>query len=205
MIAQLRGLLEATRPPQLVLDVNGIGYELEAPLTVFARLPARGQPLILFTHLLVREDAHLLFGFLDEAERNLFRHLIRINGVGARMALAILSGLSMAELVACSRDNDITRLTRVPGIGKKTAERLLVELRDKLKSWQDDSGTATLPTAAAAAPSGDMQVRHEAVNALEALGYKAQEADRLVAAVAAEAATTEQLIRAALQQAARHL
>ena len=136
MIGRLTGTLLAKQPPALLLDVAGVGYELEAPMTTFYTLPAVGETVTLHTHLVVREDAHLLFGFASEDERRLFRALIKVSGVGARLALTILSGVSADEFVRCVQDSDTATLVRLPGIGKKTAERLIVEMRDRLDDWQ---------------------------------------------------------------------
>jgi holliday junction DNA helicase RuvA len=133
MIGFLKGTLAAKHPPQLLVEVGGVGYELEAPMSTFYQLPETGQPVQLLTHLLVREDAHVLFGFATEAERQLFRNLIKVSGVGARIALAILSGISVEAFARCVQAEDAASLTRIPGVGRKTAERLIVEMRDRLK------------------------------------------------------------------------
>jgi Holliday junction DNA helicase RuvA len=173
-----------------VLDVNGVGYELEAPMSTFYDLPAVGERLTLHTHLVVREDAHLLYGFSRDSQRRLFRSLLKVNGVGPRVALALLSGLSDAEFTRAIANDDIARFTQVPGIGRKTAERLIVEMRDKLE--------AASPAAArpAAAPADPVQ---EAVSALIALGYKPQEASRAVGRVPQQGQVSEELIRQALK------
>ena len=132
MIGRLRGLVLEKRPPQLLLDVGGVGYELEAPLSAFFDLPGADTPVSPFTHLVVREDAQLLYGFRSRPERELFRALIRVNGVGPKLALALLSGIDAPELVRCIQEGDVTSLTRLPGVGKKTAERLIVEMRDRI-------------------------------------------------------------------------
>lgn len=207
MIGRLRGRLLAKQPPQLLVDVSGVGYEVDAPMTTFYGLPALGEEITLHTHLVVREDAHQLYGFATETERTLFRQLIKINGVGAKLALAILSGMPADELVRCVKDGDTARLVRLPGIGKKTAERLVMELRDRLKSWGLEGGDtgAGMPAAMAAElRAGDPAA--DAVSALEALGYKPQEASRMVRSVNDGGhSTSEQIIRAALQAAARNL
>ena len=166
MISRLTGRLVEKAPPAIVVDVQGVGYELDVPMSTFYQLPATGQEVRLFTHLVVREDAHLLFGFATEAERQVFRQLLKITGIGTRTALALLSGLSVDELYAAVSQQDGVRLTRVPGIGKKTAERLLLELKDKLSLVP---GAA--PAIGAAAPAGN-----DALNALVALGYADKEA-----------------------------
>ena len=195
MIGQLRGLLALKQPPRLLIDVGGVGYEVEAPMTTFYKLPAVGEEIHLFTHLLVREDAHLLFGFASEQERHLFRTLIKVSGVGAKMALTILSGIEADEFALCIREGDSARLVKLPGVGKKTAERLLVEMRDRLKDWE------TAPGRDAAPRSGGAQNDSisEAVSALIALGYKPQEASRYVHAVAADGISCEDIIREALK------
>jgi len=199
VIGFLRGRLVATQPPVLWLDVQGVGYEIEAPMTTFYDLPASGEEVTLHTHLLVREDAQILFGFLRARDRQLFRDLIRISGVGARLALAVLSAMTAETFVSCVAAGDSAALVRIPGIGRKTAQRLLVELKDRLDGWEADAGAAPV------VGSGDTPRRvapvEEAVTALMALGYKAPEASRLVRAVAAEDLGVEEIIRRALQAA----
>lgn len=199
MIGRIRGTLLVKQPPVLLVDVQGVGYEIEAPMSTFYDLPAPGQEVVLHTHLAVREDAHVLYGFATEGERGLFRQLIKVSGVGARLALALLSGMESAEFARCVADNDVKALTRLPGIGKKTAERLIIELRDKLGTG---GAPAALPGEAAvsAAPA---RPDEEAVSALVALGYKAGEASQMVRAVAAEGLSSEEIIRQALQAVAR--
>lgn len=192
MIGRLRGTLLRKEPPALLLEVGGVGYELEAPMTTFYDLPAVGETVTLHTHLVVREDAHLLYGFGRESQRRQFRALLKISGVGPRVALAVLSGLSETELVGCIANEDVARLTQVPGIGRKTAERLIVELRDKL------TADAPLPASPTAAPVNADPVG-EAVSALVALGYKANEASRVVRSVSAVGLSTEDIIRQALK------
>ena len=195
MISRLRGILLSKQPPQLLLDVNGVGYEIEAPMSTFYQLPPTGDNVVLHTHLVVRDDAHLLYGFYAESERSLFRSLIRINGVGPKLALTILSGVSADEFTRCILDNDAGTLVALPGVGKKTAERLIVELRDKLDTdaTLPDAGSASAAVQPAASPVSD------AVNALIALGYKANEASRMVRAIDSNDMQTEDIIRAALQ------
>jgi Holliday junction DNA helicase RuvA len=197
MIGRLRGTLLEKRPPQLLLDVGGVGYEVDAPMSTFYVLPEPGQPVTLHTHLVVREDSHTLYGFAAESERSLFRSLIKVNGVGAKLALTILSGISPEGFVTCVQHQDTAALVRLPGVGKKTAERLIVEMRDRLSDWQDAS-PATVGGGDSAAPM------EEAVSALIALGYKAPEASRMVRAVdgAAELDSAE-IIRMALQSAVK--
>ena len=193
MIGRLRGVLVEKQPPWLLLDVQGVGYEIEASMNTFYALPPPGAECILYTHLVVREDAQLLYGFASAAERALFRRLIRVNGVGARLALTILSGMSVEDFGRCVQHNDAAALTRLPGVGKKTAERLIVELRDRL---EHDTSAGMPPAAAASAAPDPVQ---DAVSALTALGYKPHEASRMVRAVAAEGLDSEALIRSALQ------
>ena len=135
MIGRIRGIILEKHPPLLLLDVHGIGYEIEAPMTTFYKLPEVGAEVNIFTHLVIREDAHLLFGFASEDERRMFRTLIKVNGVGARMALTILSGIESADFAACIQRGDSDRLVKLPGVGKKTAERLIVEMRDRIRDW----------------------------------------------------------------------
>lgn len=199
MIGRLRGTLIEKQAPQLVLDVGGVGYEVDAPMTTFYNLPALGESVMLYTHLVVREDAHLLYGFHSREERSVFRSLIKISGVGAKLALTILSGISADELARVVHDNDIGRLTAMPGIGKKTAERLLVELRDRLKDMPESPAAGMPMGGPDAAPVGAIG---DAVSALIALGYKPQEASRMVRSVETEGMSSEEIIRHALKGAA---
>ena len=195
MIGSLRGRIASKTPPQLTVDVGGLGYELEAPMSTFFHLPAVGEEVRLLTHLVVREDAHVLYAFATEEERRLFRSLIRVSGVGPKIALALLSGISVAAFAECVQREDIAALTRVPGVGRKTAERLIVEMRDRLVTPQPGSGTT--------AGAGALTAESEAYDALVALGYRPAEATRLLKAVAPGTHSTEELIRRALQGAAR--
>ncbi len=202
MIGQLRGQLLEKQPPALLLDVNGVGYELEAPMSTFYRLPECGKTVTLHTHFVVREDAQLLYGFADRSERLLFRTLIKVNGVGPKMALAILSGMEADDFARCVGQNDTAALVRIPGVGKKTAERLIVEMRDKFTDWQSASASFELDgggqaeTVEAVADS-----RQDAESALIALGYKPAQASRSVtqAYKALGAVSSEALIRSALK------
>jgi Holliday junction DNA helicase RuvA len=198
MIGFLRGLVVAKKPPSLLLDVRGVGYEIDAPMSTFYKLPEIGEEVTLYTHLAIREDAHNLFGFASEAERALFRSLIRVSGVGAKLALAILSGLSAEEFHRCVEAQDAARLVRLPGVGKKTAERLIIELRDRLPELPTVHlpGAGTLPTPSAS-PADD------AVSALIALGFKPQDANNLVRKVPVDGKSSEEIIRSALQSAAK--
>ncbi len=196
MIGRLTGVLARKEPPALLVDVNGVGYELEAPMTTFYDLPAVGEKVTLFTHLVVREDAHLLYGFSRESQRRLFRDLLKINGVGPRVALAVLSGLSEEEFVRCVQHEDIARLIQVPGIGRKTAERLVIEMRDKLPATPETAAQAP----AASAVNDPVS---EAVSALIALGYKPNEASRVVRTVPSKGLGAEEIIRQALKAMAK--
>jgi Holliday junction DNA helicase RuvA len=192
MIARLAGTLIFKQPPLMVIDVGGVGYEVEAPLSVFYDLPEVGEPLVILTHLSVKEDSQTLYGFASESERTLFRQLLKISGIGAKLALTILSGATGEELARYVAERDSASLTRLPGIGKKTAERIIIELRDKLDDFP------VTPVAAAdgsAVPSGAV---NEAVQALNALGYKPQEANRMVRNVAQPGMGVEEIIRHAL-------
>ncbi|EPC04377.1 Holliday junction DNA helicase RuvA [Litchfieldella anticariensis FP35 = DSM 16096] len=196
MIGRLRGTLLDKQPPWLVIDVAGVGYELEASMNTLVALPAPGEVVQLYTHLAVREDAHLLYGFAREQERSLFRALIKVNGVGPKLALAILSGMEEEQFIRCVMDDDIKALTRLPGVGKKTAERLIIEMRDRFPQWTratldgiPGQATSTRPTEANA------MVDAEA--ALVSLGYKPTEASRMLSGLGDEL-STEALIKAAL-------
>ncbi len=201
MIGFLRGKLVHKAPPLLVLDVQGVGYELEAPMTTFYDLPLVGTEIMLHTHLVVREDAHSLFGFAHEADRALFRTLIKITGVGPKLALAILSGQSAEAFQLCIRNNDTQALVRLPGVGKKTAERLVIELRDRLPVLTGGSIAAfnstqsTLPTA--------NNHQQEAISALCSLGYKPLDAAKMVQNINSQDKSCEDIIRLALQNAVR--
>jgi len=199
MIGRLRGILISKQPPTLLLDVNGVGYEVDAPMSTFYQLPDTEQEVILHTHLVVREDAQQLCGFATEAERRMFRSLIKINGVGARLALSILSGISADDFARCIQDNDTGTLVRLPGVGKKTAERLVIEMRDKLDDWQSEN------THNNDKPTGLLDIEHhgdpvqEAVSALIALGYKPPQASRMVTQIDCHDLSSEEIIRDALK------
>ena len=195
MIGYLRGKLVRKQPPALIIDVGGVGYELEAPMSTFYRLPELGSEVQLHTHLVVREDAHLLYGFATEDERRLFRDLLRVSGIGPKIGLALLSGINVETFLRCVEAQDVDALIRIPGIGRKIAERLLVEMRDRIKAL------GQLPSAAQRA--GDRGAEAEAYAALVALGYRPAEVTRLLKSVDNEGAGTEELIRRALQAAAR--
>jgi Holliday junction DNA helicase RuvA len=192
MIGRIRGKLEAIQPPDILLDVGGVGYEVQVPMTTVYELPDVGTELMLFTHFVVREDAQLLYGFLHERDRALFRNLIKVNGVGPKLGLAILSGLDTQSFVRCVQNKDISTLVQLPGVGKKTAERLLVEMKDRLQDWVLELDTGAAP--------GSHELQAEAESALVALGYKPAEATRAVtAANDGSFEKSEDLIRRALQ------
>jgi Holliday junction DNA helicase RuvA len=200
MIGQLRGIILEKQPPQLVLDVNGVGYEVDAPMSTFYQLPEVGQTITLLTHFVVREDAHHLYGFYTRDERSLFKALLKVNGVGPKMALTILSSVSAETFVQSVMNNDTASLVRLPGVGKKTAERLVIEMRDKLDQWS----AKLAPIGEGAVLAQPQTTRHsalqDAVAALVALGYKQAEATRVVTRVDDGALTSEALIRRALQE-----
>lgn len=198
MIGFLRGKLVTKAPPRLMLDVQGVGYEIEAPMTTFYNLPAIGETVQLHTHLVVREDAHILFGFSAESDRLMFRTLIKVNGVGPKLALTILSGQSADEFHRCILDNDTAALIRLPGVGKKTAERLIIELRDKLPTLGEPN-MENAEVAEGSSPTAINNSRQEAISALCALGYKAQDASKMVQGIAQEDKSCEDIIRLALQ------
>ncbi|MFZ7234893.1 Holliday junction branch migration protein RuvA [Avibacterium avium] len=203
MIGRLTGLLVEKQPPEILLDVQGVGYELLLPMTSFYNLPETGQQTTLFTHLVVREDAHLLFGFSHKQDRTLFRELIKTNGVGPKLALAILSAMSVNEFAYAIEREELSKLVKIPGVGKKTAERLLVELKGKFKDLQQGDffiKSTHLPAAEKSPNKENVQI-DDAVAALIALGYKANEAEKMVKKVADPALNSEQLIREALKAA----
>ncbi|NEV61967.1 Holliday junction branch migration protein RuvA [Thiorhodococcus minor] len=197
MIGRLRGEILIKRPPQLLLEVGGVGYELEAPMSTFYELPAVGETVTLITHLAVREDAQILYGFIRESDRALFRALLKVSGVGARMALAILSGMDAARFGQCVEQEDATALTRIPGIGKKTAQRLVIEMRDRIPAA--DAQAQGLPMPIGGLADDRDQAMADAVSALVALGYRSPDASRMARAVDDGAKTSEEIIRAALK------
>jgi len=196
MIGQIRGTLLEKQPPQLLVDVQGVGYEIDAPMSTFYQLPEIGQTVTLLTHLVVREDAHLLYGFYTSEERLLFRTLLKVNGVGPRLGLTILSSIAPNEFVQCVLNNDTANLTRLPGVGKKTAERLTMEMRDKLSTWSEPSNETALSTQ----NPGRHHVLQDAISALVALGYKPQAANRCITQLDDSTATSEELIKRALRE-----
>jgi len=196
MIGRLRGIILEKQAPDLVIDVQGVGYEVAAPMSTFFNLPAINEEVNLYTHLVVREDAQLLYGFATTRERLLFRSLLKVNGVGAKLALTILSGSEVDDFSRCVQEGDAASLTRLPGVGKKTAERLIIEMRDRLK---DISGAMGLkPVASAAAKLAG--AKDEAAEALVSLGYKPAEAVKMIRGLESDGLNTEQIIKLALQR-----
>lgn len=203
MIGFLRGKLVLKAPPLLVLDVNGVGYEVEAPMTTFYNLPVIGSEIMLHTHLVVREDAHILFGFSAEADRSMFRTLIKVNGVGPKLALTILSGQSAEEFHRCIHNNDTQALVRLPGVGKKTAERLVIEMRDRLPDLTNSFDSVDLSAVSVDKVQPANNPKQEAISALCSLGYKPLDAGKMVQNISAEGKSCEDIIRQALQGALR--
>ncbi|MBD1557869.1 Holliday junction branch migration protein RuvA [Vibrio sp. S9_S30] len=202
MIGRLRGILIEKQPPELLIEVSGVGYEIQMPMSCFYELPNVGEEAIIYTHFVVREDAQLLYGFNTVKERALFREVIKANGVGPKLGLGILSGMTASQFVSCVEREDISTLVKLPGVGKKTAERLVVEMKDRLKGW----GAGDLFTPATdAAPidslpqSNEQNAEEEAISALLALGYKPQMASKVVSQIAKAGMSSEELIRDALK------
>jgi Holliday junction DNA helicase RuvA len=196
MIGFLKGRLAVKQPPMLMVDVNGVGYEMEAPMSTFYGLPATGEPVAVFTHLVVREDAHILYAFGTDGERRLFRGLLKVSGVGPKIALGILSGASVDDFLRIIEAEDIAMLTRIPGIGRKTAERVIIEMRDSVKKL-------SVPAAAAGTVGATATPQSEAFSALIALGYKPPEVIRLLKSVDEPDLATTEIIRRALKSAAK--
>ena len=178
MIGRLKGILAEKKAPQVLIDCNGIGYEADVSMTTYYQLPEAGETISLWTHLLVKEDSHSLIGFTTEHERQLFRQLIRVNGVGPKMALTILSGINEREFALCVMQDDVTTLTRLPGVGKKTAERLIIEMRDKVEGLISGSHETIHNEGSAVTP--DRSIKREALEALQSLGYKAGDAENMI-------------------------
>ncbi|SDJ65292.1 Holliday junction DNA helicase subunit RuvA [Ferrimonas sediminum] len=204
MIGRLSGILIEKQAPEVLIDCNGVGYEVQLPMTSFYQLPDLGQPCVLSIHFVVREDAQLLYGFATKQERALFRELIKTNGIGPKMALAILSGMSAEQFVAAVQREDITGITKVPGVGKKTAERLVVEMRDRMKNFAASLATPNADSFALGNAVEDTFITapdatDDAIAALEALGYKATVAKKAVDKVHAPGASSEKLIKDALK------
>ncbi len=206
MIGRIRGILAEKQAPDVLVDVNGLAYEVQVPMSTIYQLPAVGKEVTLHAHLVVREDAQLLYGFYTLQERRMFRSLIKVSGVGPKMALAILSGMAVEEFVRTVRVNDIAGLTRMPGVGRKTAERLIVEMKDRLEEWGDDIASPDYSAPAADEKPSERQLSQEAEAALVALGYKPAEATRIIAkAIKADPSisTSDELIRQALRSMAQ--
>jgi Holliday junction DNA helicase RuvA len=199
MIGFLKGRLALKQPPMLLVDVNGVGYELEAPMSTFYGLPATGEPVGLHTHLVVREDAHILYGFGTDGERRLFRALLKVSGVGPKIALGILSGVSVDDFVRIIEAEDVAMLTRIPGIGRKTAERVIIEMRDSVQKFAAPASGGVPAAAVGGAPSA----QSEAFAALIALGYKPPEVVRLLKSADEPGLSTTDIIRRALKSAVK--
>ena len=202
MIGWISGTLKSKQPPELMIDVNGVGYEIAASMQTFYQLPEVGEAVEIFTHFVVREDAQLLYGFHTTLERQVFRLLIKVSGVGPKLALAILSGIDVKSFIACVQTNDIATLVRVPGVGKKTAERLLIEMQDKLSVITSQVDIDPLASMVNATPDvqSSKQIFEDAESALMALGYKSSDATKSVRAVIKDGDSREDVIRKALQQ-----
>ncbi|MFU2133575.1 Holliday junction branch migration protein RuvA [Gallibacterium anatis] len=201
MIGHLRGILLEKSPPEILLEVNGIGYEVLLPMTSFYHLPEVNMEAAIYTHLVVREDAHLLFGFYHKQDRTLFRELIKTNGVGPKLALAILSAMSVSEFSYAIEREELSKLVKIPGVGKKTAERLIVELKGKFKAYQHDDFFIEQTTTQSGIETEKVSATDDAISALVALGYKPSEAEKMVKRVAKLEWDSEQLIREALKSA----
>lgn len=201
MISRLRGILLEKSPPYLLIEVQGITYEIQASMNTFYHLPDTEQNIVLYTHFIVREDAHQLYGFFDERERALFKTLIKVNGVGPKLALTILSSIEPNEFVQCVTDQNSLRLTALPGVGKKTAERLIVEMRDRLADWHIELSTTTVEASSFQNPSVLHRKRvQDAISALVALGYRPQEATKALNQIEPSEQTVEEMIRLALKR-----
>ncbi|MFD2167069.1 Holliday junction branch migration protein RuvA [Thalassotalea euphylliae] len=203
MIGQLHGVLLEKQPPDIVIDCNGVGYEVQVPMTTLYALPEVNEKTLLYTHFVVREDAQLLYGFANKIDRKLFRLLIKASGVGPKLALAILSGMSAEQFVSCVAHDDASTIVKIPGIGKKTAERLLIEMRDRIKDWQVESQTPATDAAPLDLVSENAFIQSDAkgdaMNALVSLGYTQAQADKAVKAVYSKDKTSEVLIKEALK------
>ena len=200
MIGRIRGMLVEKQAPHLLIDASGVGYEIEAPMSVFYQLPEAGAEVVLFTHFVVREDAQLLYGFSSREERELFRTLIKVNGVGPKLGLTLLSGIDAQTFVRCVHENDSATLVKLPGVGKKTAERLIVEMKDKLDRWQSSpllDGKPMVVGSEMAETARDTE--QEAVSALVALGYKPQDASKVVGKIFVDGMGAEEIIRQSLK------
>lgn len=200
MIGRLRGILAIKKAPLIMIDCNGVGYDVEVSMSTFYQLPVVDEKVSVWTHLQIKDDQHALIGFATEQERKLFRTLIKINGVGVKMALTILSGMSEVEFCGCILASDVVTLTRLPGVGKKTAERLIIELRDKVEALTQDHEQPMVVNSLLHVKTNSVS---EAIEALQALGYKPAEADKMIKKVATPEADTESLIKLALQTMVR--
>lgn len=201
MIGQITGILVDKTPPEILLNVGGVSYEIQVPMNTLFQLPELGKELTLHTHFVVREDAQLLYGFIASKDKSLFRALIKVNGVGPKMALAILSGMEADDFVRTVRNDDVAALVKMPGVGKKTAERLIIEMRDRLAEWGDASGSTSAAVKGAASSNGNI-MSQEAESALVGLGYKPQQAARAIDRILKDnpdLADSETLIRHALK------
>ena len=204
MIGRLSGILIQKQPPFLMIDVHGVGYEVQAPMSTFYQLPELDSPIVLLIHMVVREDAQLLYGFYSESERLLFKSLIKVNGVGPKLALTILSGISADEFVQVIKNNDESGLVRLPGIGKKTAQRLIVEMRDRLDDWKNDSPDSMGKTSTESENLiSEQDMIREAVSAMIALGYKPAEAGKMISQLDVQDQSSEMLIKQALKNTVR--
>ncbi|MFQ0994120.1 Holliday junction branch migration protein RuvA [Gilliamella sp. BG2] len=201
MIGRLRGTIIEKQPPKVLIEVGGIGYDVFMPMTCFYELPENGREVIVLTHFSVREDAQILYGFNQEQERELFRELIKVNGVGPKLALAILSGMSAAQFISAVEQGEIKTLVKLPGVGNKTAQRLIVEMKDRLKHFGEQSSNVSLVSDVDSVQKSAKQIESEAVSALIALGYKPQEASRIINKVINPDMDCETLIREALKSA----
>lgn len=205
MIGRIRGILLEKTPPFIIIETSaGVGYEVQVPMTTFYQLPEEGAETIINTHMSISENLHALYGFISNKDKNLFRELIKVNGVGPKLALAILSGMEADEFVMTVHDGNVDRLVKLPGVGKKTAERLLVEMSDRLKDWSMSGlpGTDGSDSITTAAPARQGDATQEAVSALVALGYKPQVASKAIAQIDSDGVKSEELIRLALRQLA---
>ena len=200
MIGRIKGIIIEKQAPVLLVDVAGVGYEVEAPMTTFYRIPEIGKEVVLHTHFVVREDAQLLYGFYEKEERELFRLLIKVNGVGPKMALAILSGMEGSEFVRCVQDHDTNTLVKLPGVGKKTAERLVIEMQDRVKAFTHLTPQPELTPVSSTQQRGPRAEINDAESALIALGYKPTEAAKAIAAIDTEGLKSEEIIRQALKR-----
>ena len=203
MIGKLTGKLIESSPPIVMIDINGVGYEVEIPLSVLGLLPLKGEVCSLYTHFVVREDAQLLYGFWARQDRELFRLLLKVNGVGPKLAMAILSHMTTQDLVRCVNDNDVVRLTKMPGVGKKTAERLLIEMRDRLKGWEQSPDSISVSNSIESTVNNDAAEIDDAKAAMQALGYKPAEAEKVVNSVYQPGMLRDDIIRLALKGMAK--